>query len=32
MSGTAKIRVDRRSIAGRVYHSVEELFRSKVWW
>lgn len=32
MSGTAKITTDNRSIAGRFYRSVADLFRSKVWW
>ncbi len=32
MSGTAKINTDSRSIAGRIYRSLADLFRSKVWW
>jgi putative peptide zinc metalloprotease protein len=32
MSGTAKIGTDSRSFAGRIYHFVADLFRSKVWW
>ncbi|MCL4524268.1 MAG: PqqD family peptide modification chaperone [Acidobacteria bacterium] len=32
MSGMVKIRADSRSIAGRVFRSAKDLFRSKVWW
>ncbi len=32
MSGTAKIKADSRSIAGRIFRSVVDLLRSKVWW
>ncbi|MBI3484336.1 MAG: efflux RND transporter periplasmic adaptor subunit, partial [Acidobacteria bacterium] len=32
MSGTAKISVDNRSLAGRIFRSVADLVRSKVWW
>ncbi len=32
MSGMAKITPDRHSIAARIFNSVSDLIRSKVWW
>ncbi len=32
MTGEAKITTESRSIAGRMYRFVADLFRSKVWW
>jgi multidrug resistance efflux pump len=32
MTGNAKISTDRRSLAGRLFRSAADLFRSKVWW
>jgi putative peptide zinc metalloprotease protein len=32
MTGTAKISVDQKSVAGRIFRNLADLVRSRVWW